>query len=118
MVSRLLVAGRHLAVHSLLLCLLSLLVFVPAASARNPYAIRDGHEGDPGDGVLEPAPVVDPKPTPGDDIFPVFIITMVPMGNNTFLPVFQFTGFSGTHRLNNSDYGFLPVQDGRWHRAP
>ena len=118
MVSRILVAGRRLAVSTLLLCLLSLLAFPPSASARNTYAIRDGHEGDPGDGVLNPTPVVEPPPAPKGTGLPVFIVTMVMTEDNRFLPVFQVVGFSGSSLLPGTHIGFLASQEGRWHRAP
>jgi len=118
MVSRLLAAGRNLAVLSLLLSLLAMLAFAPSAMARNENVLRDGHEGDPGDGVLNPAPVVDPEPNPAVKLFPVFIIMMVPQDDNSFLPVFQLTGFTGSPRVNYPQARMFAVQEGRWHNAP
>lgn len=118
MVSRLLVASRRLVGISLLVCLLSLLVFPPTASARNPYTIRDGHEGDPGDGVLNPVPVQDPDPIPKDDRIPAFTIRMIPVGGQHFIPVYQFTSFRRTIRPAPQKTGFRLVTDWRWHRAP
>ncbi len=118
MVSRILVAGRCLAVYTLLLCLLSLLAFPPAASARSHYNISDGHEGDPGDGVLNPNPVVDPQPIPKGDGYPLFTLTMVLTEDNRLLPVFQIIGFTGGPLQPNTRRGYQPMQEGRWHRAP
>lgn len=113
MVSRLFVAGRPLAKLMLLVCLFSLLAFPPVASARVVDTIRDGHEGDPGDGVLSPAPKVVPEPTPKDNIFPVFTITMVRTDNNVYLPVFELVGISGAPWLSN-----WPMQEGSFYNAP
>ena len=118
MVSRFLVASCRLARISLLVCLLSLLVFPPTASARNPYTIRDGHEGDPGDGVLNPAPVQDPDPTPKDDLIPLFTLRMIPVGGQRFIAVYQFTSFRRINRPAPHQTGFQLVTDWRWHRAP
>lgn len=118
MVSRLFIAGRYLAVLSLLLCLISLVAFPQIASAKNPYAIRDGHEGDPGDGVLNPSPVLDPDPVPKGDIFPVYIFYMIPVGNHQFIPVIQYMGFPGASNFGFSPFGIQIAQEGRWHHAP
>ncbi len=118
MVSLMLVAGRHLAVFALFLCLLCSLALPPDALARNPYQIRDGHEGDPGDGVLDPAPVVDPHPTPKGRPLPIFTVIMIMTDDNSFVPMFQIVGFTGTPLLSHTRLAELAVQEGRWHRAP
>ena len=118
MVSRLFVASRHLAVLSILVCLLTLLVFPAEVTARNPYAMRDGHEGDPGDGVLNPAPEVDPIPTPKEAGVPVFTLTLIPMGDNQFQPVFQLVGYYGTPWFSNPKTESRIVMNRGWHRAP
>jgi len=114
MVSRLSVACRHLAVPLLLFCL----IFPQAASARNPYTLRDGHEGDPGDGVLNPTPVLDPDPIPKNDLIPIFTFRMIHQGGHHFQPVFIFTGFSNPYHLVHPQTGFQIVMARRWHRAP
>jgi hypothetical protein len=118
MVSRMFVAGRHLAVLSLLVFLLTFVVFPAEVSARNPYSMRDGHEGDPGDGVLSPVPVLDPIPTPKEQAYPVFTIMMVPLGDNQFIPVFQVVGYFGDAWFSNPKTTFPIVQNRGWHRAP
>lgn len=118
MVSRLFSAGRNLAALCMLLCLCAVLAFPPAAMARTHYSISDGSEGDPGDGVLNPGPVEDPHPKPGNDIFPVFTLIMVPLGNNCFQPVFQMVGFSENPWPGHAKTESQIVQEVRWHYAP
>lgn len=118
MVSRMLVAGRHLAVWTLFLCLISLLAFPPAATARNPYTMRDGHEGDPGDGVLNPDPVVDPDPAPKGQSFPIFSVTIILTADNHFIPVFHVIGFTDHLVQPLAKIGYLAMKEGRWHHAP
>jgi len=118
MVSRMFVAGRHLAVLSLLVFLVTFLVIPAEVSAKNPYSMRDGHEGDPGDGVLNPVPGVDPIPVPKEQVFPVFTITMIPLGDNQFLPVFRLVGYFGDLWFSNPETGSPIVQNRGWHRAP
>ena len=93
-------------------------ISAPDAQARNTYDYTDNVEGDPGDGVLRPVPQVEPSPIPKGHYLPVYTLTLIDMGNNQYLPIFQFSDFSGTPVI----FGPMHLQrispDGRWHRAP
>ncbi len=121
MVSHLTRIGRNLAVMLLIFSLASLWLAPSPVFAKNPYIERDGHEGDPGDGVLNPNPQVDPDPTPspkGPVMF-VFHVTMVDMGGGNIVPVFQLRSETLNYAANSWSRAVPPLTfEGRWHRAP
>jgi hypothetical protein len=117
MVFRILVAGRGLAILSLLLYVLAMSIAVPTALAKNPDCTID-IEGDPGDGVLQPGPtyVYNPQPVPdSSSTESIFVVTLLFLGDNKFLPVFQMSDFSG-HPVFQLEH--RTIRDWRWHRAP
>ncbi len=116
MVSRNFVAGRRLAVLSLFFFLLTLVAWPSAASAAIRHRVVEGNEGDPGDGVLNPAPQASPAPSVKRDSSPTFNVTLILMDDNTFLPVFQMVVFPGAPWSSHA--AIKKVQEGRWHRAP
>ena len=119
MVSRIRLAGLRRTM-ALLFLLVALLLIAPGTQAKNPYNYTDDIEGDPGDGVLQPRPqtVPEPEPSPTGYNFPVFALTLVDLGNNQFLPVFQVSDFSGAPVFMMPMHLRWNISEGRWHRAP
>lgn len=94
---------------------------IPSMSwARNPYTYTDVVEGDPGDGVLQPAPQVVPEPSSpvGGNRLPVFQVTLIPMGDQHYLPVFEFYQDGKEFFLLTRHPLSRVLHEGRWHHAP
>ena len=118
MVSQISWFGRLLAVMLLLLCLTTLTLTPDAAWAKNRFTYTDGHEGDPGDGVLNPAqPAVDPDPVlpPKGDSPLVFFLTFVDRGDGQLIPILHLRTIGRQPGLRMT---MPPISEGRWHRAP
>ncbi len=115
MVFRIPISGRGM-VAFFLLILVASTITAPMTQAKPPNCIRQD-EGDPGDGVLQPAATssVELIPDPRAVNRPLFIVNLVPMPDGRFLPVFQLwdwdgsSGFQLENRVN---------EEGRWHHAP
>lgn len=107
--------NRHNPLRRLLvlLFLLSLLCGFPLTSdslARNIYIPHDGSEGDPGDGVLNPNPEVQPDPAPIREPLPLIVsIILLPLPDGGLQPVLVL-------RTAPPERPFF--MEGRWHRAP
>jgi len=86
------------------------MVVPSAAIARNTYQLSDGTEGDPGDGVLNPSPDVEPDPAPIRGPMPeILTVYFQPQPDGSLRPVIV---------LRTIPPGFRWFTEGRWHRAP
>ncbi len=97
-------------------CLAHLILIVglvaPAAAkpAHLHYQISDGSEGDPGDGVLKPGPILEPGPIPIKTRIPEIVaVYMERRPDGTIRPVII---------LRDIPTGFRWLGEGRFHRAP
>ncbi|MCP4290608.1 MAG: hypothetical protein GY780_02065 [bacterium] len=114
MVSRILWAPIRLG-PPLLSLLLALMLLTQPAHARSRFTPTDIYEGDPGDGVLDPGPEVDPDPFPidkNDHLYFAFV-TFVDNGSGNLEPVFHFSIVSELWPAKIST-----LRDRRWHNAP
>ncbi len=104
---------RHRLVAACLVYLILILGPVAPATAKPAhlhYQISDGAEGDPGDGVLKPGPVLEPGPIPVKTRIPEIVaVYMERRPDGTIRPVII---------LRDIPTGFRWLDEGRCHRAP
>lgn len=103
-----------------------------AALARNPYDLADQNEGDPGDGVLDPAVASDPNVAGSKIPLPVFRATrprddgspMSPQNAFCLVPLPFSGGLPGQGIVLVLPRAWLRpsaptlLRNGRWHDAP
>lgn len=103
------------------------LLVAPVALAKNPYELQESSEGDPGDGVLRPAPeIIEPCPVPPPRNFGL-IFTADGWGDYRYdrpiliLPLLFYHNMQpiGAGRMFPTEALFsLILREGRWQNAP